>query len=130
MTDASELLHQTIRELGDWRGETLGEGRRSILAVDLDIVEEWTWVKPTSPGVPVWSHHGAICSGETYENVHISGGTRSKRSWPTTSGKRTAPTGHRVWLGERHVEAASRWHPDGPTRLGEIAGAATIEKAA
>ncbi|MHB1739073.1 MAG: DUF1801 domain-containing protein [Actinomycetes bacterium] len=69
MTGASELLDQTIRELGDWRGETLSEVRRSILAVDPDIVEEWKWVKPTSPGVPVWSHHGGICTGETYKNV-------------------------------------------------------------
>lgn len=69
MTDASELLDQTIRQLGDWRAETLGEVRRIILAADPDIVEEWKWVKPTSPGVPVWSHHGGICTGETYKNV-------------------------------------------------------------
>ena len=69
MTDASELLDQTIRQLGDWRAETLAEVRRIILAADPDIVEEWKWVKPTSPGVPVWSHHGGICTGETYKNV-------------------------------------------------------------
>ncbi len=67
MTDPSELLDHTIRELGDWRGKTLGDVRRIILAVDPDIVEEWKWVKPTSPGVPVWSHHGGICTGETYK---------------------------------------------------------------
>lgn len=69
MTDASELLDRTIRELGDWRGETLAEVRRIILAADADIVEEWKWAKPTSPGVPVWSRHGGICTGETYKNV-------------------------------------------------------------
>jgi len=69
MTDASEPLDQTIRQLGDWRAETLAEARRIILAADPDIVEEWKWVKPTSPGVPVWSHHGGICTGETYNNV-------------------------------------------------------------
>jgi hypothetical protein len=69
MTDPSELLDQTIRQLGDWRGETLAEVRRIILAADPEIVEEWKWVKPTSPGVPVWSHHGGICTGETYKSV-------------------------------------------------------------
>jgi len=69
MTDASDMLDQRIRQLGDWRGETLAEVRRTILAADPDIFEEWKWVKPTSPGVPVWSHHGGICTGETYKNV-------------------------------------------------------------
>ena len=69
MTDASEKLDQRIRQLGDWRAETLAEVRKIILAADPDIVEEWKWVKPTSPGVPVWSHHGGICTGETYNNV-------------------------------------------------------------
>ena len=69
MTDASEQLDQRIRQLGDWRAETLAEVRRIILAADPDIVEEWKWVKPTSPGVPVWSHHGGICTRETYKNV-------------------------------------------------------------
>jgi hypothetical protein len=69
MTDASELVDQRIRELGDWRAETLAEVRRIILAAAPDIVEEWKWVKPTSPGVPVWSHHGGTCTGETYKNV-------------------------------------------------------------
>jgi hypothetical protein len=68
MTDASELVYQRIRQLGDWRAETLAEMRRIILAADPEIVEEWKWVKPTSPGVPVWSHHGGICTGETYKN--------------------------------------------------------------
>jgi hypothetical protein len=69
MTNAAERLDQRIRQLGDWRAETLAEVRKIILATDPDIVEEWKWVKPTSPGVPVWSHHGGICTGETYNNV-------------------------------------------------------------
>jgi hypothetical protein len=69
MTDASDLVDQRIRQLGDWRAETLAEVRRIILAADPEIVEEWKWVKPTSPGVPVWSHHGGICTGETYKNI-------------------------------------------------------------
>jgi hypothetical protein len=69
MTDASGLVDQRIRQLGDWRAETLAEVRRIILAADPEIVEEWKWVKPTSPGVPVWSHHGGICTGETYKNI-------------------------------------------------------------
>jgi len=69
MTDASEMLDQRIRELGDWRAKTLAEVRKIISAADSDIIEEWKWVKPTSPGVPVWSHHGGICTGETYKNV-------------------------------------------------------------
>ena len=69
MTDASQLVDQRIRQLGGWRAETLAVVRRVILAADPEIVEEWKWVKPTSPGVPVWSHHGGICTGETYKNV-------------------------------------------------------------
>jgi hypothetical protein len=69
MTDPSELVDQKIRQLGDWRAETLAEVRRIVLAADPDIAEEWKWVKPTSPGVPVSSHHGGICTGETYKNV-------------------------------------------------------------
>lgn len=69
MTDPSELVDQRIQELGDWRGETLREVRRIIREADPEIVEEWKWVKPTNPGVPVWSHNGGICTGETYRNV-------------------------------------------------------------
>jgi hypothetical protein len=68
-TDASELIDQRIRELGDWRGETLGKVRAIIKAADPDVVEEWKWVKATNPGTPVWSHDGGICTGETYKNV-------------------------------------------------------------
>ncbi|MGD2027871.1 MAG: DUF1801 domain-containing protein, partial [Anaerolineales bacterium] len=52
----------------DWRGETLAEVRRIILAVDPEIVEEWKWKKPSSPGTPVWSRSGGICTGETYKD--------------------------------------------------------------
>jgi hypothetical protein len=66
---ASESIRKKIEELGDWRGETLEEVRRVILEADPEIVEEWKWKKPSSPGTPVWSHGGGICTGETYKNV-------------------------------------------------------------
>jgi hypothetical protein len=68
-TNASKLIDERIRELGDWRGKTLGTVRGIIRDADPDIVEEWKWVKPTNPGTPVWSHNGGICTGETYKNV-------------------------------------------------------------
>src|SRR5918911_1053203 len=68
-TNASEQIDERIRELGDWRGETLSKVREIIKGADPDVVEEWKWVKPTSPGTPVWSHNGGICTGETYKNV-------------------------------------------------------------
>jgi hypothetical protein len=68
-TNASELLDEKIRELGDWRGKTLGRVRGIIKEADPDVVEEWKWVKPTNPGTPVWSHNGGICTGETYRSV-------------------------------------------------------------
>ena len=66
---ASELINKTVKELGDWRGETLERVRRLIKEADPEIVEEWKWVKPTSPGTPVWSHNGGICTGETYKSA-------------------------------------------------------------
>jgi len=68
-TNASKLIDKRIRELGDWRGKVLSEVRGIIKEADPDIVEEWKWVKPTNPGTPVWSHHGGICTGETYNTV-------------------------------------------------------------
>jgi hypothetical protein len=68
-TNASKLIDERIAELGDWRGKTLSEVRGIIKEADPDIVEEWKWVKPTTPGTPVWSHNGGICTGETYKNV-------------------------------------------------------------
>ena len=67
--NASKLIDDRIRDLGDWRGETLSEVRAIIKDADPDIVEEWKWVKATNPGTPVWSHNGGICTGESYKNV-------------------------------------------------------------
>ena len=66
---ASELISKRIAELGDWRVETLGRMRKLIKEADPDVVEELKWVKPSSPGTPVWSHDGIICTGESYKNV-------------------------------------------------------------
>ena len=66
---ASALIDEKIKELGDWRGKTLAKVRAIIHAADPEIVEEWKWVKPTSPGTPVFSHGGIVCTGETYKNV-------------------------------------------------------------
>ena len=66
---ASERIDERIRELGDWRGRTLGRVRAIIREADPDIVEEWKWAKATSPGTPVWSHGGGVCTGETYKSV-------------------------------------------------------------
>lgn len=60
----SHLIDARIRELGDWRGETLARIRNLIQQADPDVIEEWKW-----RGVPVWSHAGIICTGETYKNV-------------------------------------------------------------
>jgi hypothetical protein len=68
-TDASKRIDEQIEELGDWRGETLGKVRAIIRKADPDVVEEWKWAKATSPGTPVWSHDGGICTGETYKSV-------------------------------------------------------------
>jgi hypothetical protein len=69
MATASEQIDERIRELGDWRGETLANVRRIIKEADPEVVEEWKWAKATSPGTPVWSHDGGICTGETYKSV-------------------------------------------------------------
>jgi hypothetical protein len=66
---ASELIDERIAELGDWRGQTLSRMRKLIKEADPDAVEEVKWVKATSPGTPVWSHDGIICTGETYKAV-------------------------------------------------------------
>jgi hypothetical protein len=60
----SRLIDARIKELGDWRGTMLGRLRGLIREADPDVVEEWKW-----RGVPVWSHDGIICTGETYKNV-------------------------------------------------------------
>jgi hypothetical protein len=69
---ASALIDEKIKELsmrGDWRGKTLANVREIIHEADPEIVEEWKWVKPTSPGTAVFSHGGIVCTGETYKNV-------------------------------------------------------------
>ena len=66
---ASAVLDARIRELADWRGKTLAKVREIIHQADPEIVEEWKWVKPTTPGTPVFSHGGIVCTGETYKNV-------------------------------------------------------------
>jgi len=66
---ASALIDEKIKELGDWRGKTLAKVREIIHQADPEILEEWKWVKPKSPGTPVWSHGGIVCTGETYKNV-------------------------------------------------------------
>src|SRR2546421_10693436 len=68
-TSASELISKRIAELGDWRGKTLSRIRKLIKAADPDVVEEWKWMKSSSPGTPVWSHEGIICTGESYKNI-------------------------------------------------------------
>jgi hypothetical protein len=61
---ASQLIGGRIRELGDWRGQTLAHVRALIQQTDPEVVEEWKW-----RGVPVWSHAGILCTGETYKSV-------------------------------------------------------------
>ena len=61
---ASENITQRIKELGDWRGEMLTQVRKLIHDADPDILEEWKW-----RGVPVWSHDGIVCTGESYKEV-------------------------------------------------------------
>jgi hypothetical protein len=63
-TSASDLIDARIRDLSDWRGKTLAGIRALIKQADPDVVEEWKW-----RGVPVWSHAGIICTGETYKSV-------------------------------------------------------------
>src|SRR5437870_4878683 len=60
----SQMIDARIKELSDWRGETLARVRALIKQADPEVVEEWKWVKPTNPGTPVWSHAGMICTGE------------------------------------------------------------------
>jgi hypothetical protein len=68
---ASAVIDARVRELshdGDWRGKMLAKVRGIVRAADPGIVEEWKWAKPASPGIPVWSHGGIICTGETYKD--------------------------------------------------------------
>jgi hypothetical protein len=65
----AQLIDARIKELDDWRGEKLARLRALIKQADPAVVEEWKWRKATNPGVPVWSHDGGICTGETYKSV-------------------------------------------------------------
>ncbi len=66
---ASANITGRIQELGDWRGETLAHVRELIHEADPLIEEEWKWAKPASPGTPIWSHDGIVCTGESYKQV-------------------------------------------------------------
>jgi hypothetical protein len=66
---AAASIDEKIKELGDWRGKTLAKVRTIMHEADPEIVEEWKWAKATSPGTPVFSHGGIVCTGETYKNV-------------------------------------------------------------
>jgi hypothetical protein len=66
---AAEQITNRIAELDDWRGAMLARVRALVLDADPEIVEEWKWAKASSPGTPVWSHAGIVCTGETYRNV-------------------------------------------------------------
>jgi hypothetical protein len=65
----TQLIDTRIKELADWRGQTLSRLRTLIKQADPAVIEEWKWKKATNPGVPVWSHQGGICTGETYKSV-------------------------------------------------------------
>ena len=69
ITTASKDITKRIQDLGDWRGKTLAWVSRLIHDADPEIEEEWKWAKPSSPGVPVWSHDGGVCTGESYKQV-------------------------------------------------------------
>jgi len=65
----SQMIGARIKELDDWRGLILSRLRTLIKQADPEVGEEWKWVKPSSPGTPVWSHNGGLCTGEVYKNV-------------------------------------------------------------
>src|SRR5258708_9195052 len=65
----SVVMGAKSKERGGWRGKMLAKVREIIHQPDRGIVEEWKWVKATSPGTPVWSHGGIVCTGETYKNA-------------------------------------------------------------
>ncbi len=66
---ARAKITQRIEDLGGWRGATLAHVRALIHDADADIEEEWKWEKPKSPGIPVWSHDGIVCTGESYKEA-------------------------------------------------------------
>lgn len=64
----SKLIDERLSELDDWRGDMLRHIRDLIKEADPSIEEEWKWAKPSSPGIPVWSHNGTVCTGESYKD--------------------------------------------------------------
>ena len=66
---ASAKITSRIQDLADWRGEMLAHVRQLIHDADPEILEEWKWEKPKSPGVPIWAHDGIVCTGESYKQV-------------------------------------------------------------
>ena len=69
MSEGSAAIDEKLRSLGDWRGRALARMRKLIREADPDVIEEVKWRKPSNPsGVPVWSHAGMICTGETYKD--------------------------------------------------------------
>lgn len=69
MESATANIDQKIQGLSDWRGEMLARVRTLIHRADPDIIEEWKWAKASSPGTPVFSHGGIVCTGEAYKNI-------------------------------------------------------------
>jgi len=69
MESASQFIDEKVKQLGDWRGKTLARVRDLIHQADPEIVEEWKWAKATSPGTPVFSRAGIVCTGETYKTL-------------------------------------------------------------
>jgi len=69
MESASAFIDEKVKEFGDWRGKVLAKVREIIREADPAIIEEWKWAKPKSPGTPVFSHGGIVCTGESYKNV-------------------------------------------------------------
>jgi hypothetical protein len=76
---AEQKIDHRIEELGGWRGQALAKVRSWIHEADPEVVEEWKWASATKPGVPVWSHQGIICTGESYKDhlklTFLSGGS-------------------------------------------------------
>lgn len=65
---AAAKIDNRVKELGDWRGLVLAKVRRLIHEADPEVIEDWKWVTATNPGVPVWTHNGVICTGESYKD--------------------------------------------------------------
>ena len=69
MQSASTMIDEKVKQLGDWRGKTLARMRELIHEADPEVIEEWKWAKATNPGMPVFSHDGIVCTGETYKDA-------------------------------------------------------------